>query len=104
MSVLLVFVAVVVAWAFLLRSVLFGCTAALPRVVARFTADVAVAGAVGLIVLTASAPRRLVKGARFRLNIFALTALWPLSRLPLVSLATVFFAVVVAAGCDHRCA
>ena len=89
MSVLLVLFAVVVAWAVLLRSVLFGCTAALPRVVARFTAVLAVAGAAGLFVLTASALRCLGEAAAFRLKISALTALWSLSRLPLVALATV---------------
>ena len=57
MSVLLVFVAVVVALAVLLRPVLLGCTAALPRVVARFTAVEAVSCAAGLFVLTACALR-----------------------------------------------
>ena len=53
MSVLLVFVAVVVALAVLLRVGLFGCTAALPRIVAGFTAVEAVSCAAGLIALTA---------------------------------------------------
>ena len=55
MSVLLVFVAGVVALAVLLWPVLFGCTSALPRVVAMFTAVEAVSCAAGLLVLTACA-------------------------------------------------
>ena len=65
MSVLLIFVAVVVALSVLLRPVLFGCTAALPRVVARFTAVEAVSCAVGLFVLTSCALRCLGEGAVF---------------------------------------
>ena len=89
MSVLLYFVAVVVAWAVLLRSVLFEYIAAFPRVVAKLTTVVAGAGEAGLFDLTASALRCRGNGAAFRLKISALIALWPLSRLPLVVLATV---------------
>ena len=53
MSLLLGFVSVVVAWAVLLRTVLFGCTAAFTGVMASFTAVLAVANAAGLLVLTA---------------------------------------------------
>ena len=63
MSVLLVFVAVVIALAVLLRPVLFGCTAAFPRVVAEFTAVETVSCAPGLFVLTACALRCLGEGA-----------------------------------------
>ena len=82
MSIMLVFVAVVVSWAVLLRSVLFGRTAALSRVMARSTAVVAIAGAAGLFVLIASALRCLGESASFRLIIFALTALWTFPKLP----------------------
>ena len=89
MSLLLGFVAVVVAWAVLLRTVLFGCTAALPGVVARFTAVIAVAGGAGLLVLTACALRCLDEGAVFRLKIPVLSALWSMSRLPLAAIVIV---------------
>ena len=75
MSVLLVFVAVVVALAVLLRPGLFGCTAALPRVVARFTAVEADFCAAGLIGLTACTLKCLGEGAVFRLKIPILSAL-----------------------------
>ena len=88
MRVLLVFVAVVVALAVLLRPVLFGCTAALPRVVARFTTVEAVFCAAGLFVLTACALRCLGEGAVFRLKISVLSGLCSLSRLPLATLVT----------------
>ena len=89
MSVLLAFVAVVVALAVLLRPVLLGCTAALPRVVARFTAVEAVSCAAGRFVWTACALRFLGEGAVYRLKIPVLSALWSLSRLPLAALVTV---------------
>ena len=89
MSVLLVFVADVVALAVLQRPVLLGCTAALPRVVARLTAIEAISCAAGLFVLTACALRCLGEGAVFRLKIPVLSALLSLSRLPLAALVTV---------------
>ena len=100
MSVLLVFVALAV----LLRPVLLECTAALPRVVARFTAVEAVSCAAGLFGFIACALRCLGEGAVYRLKIPVLSALWSFSRLLLATLEAVVSRLCFAAGCDHRCA